>query len=139
MTPLPTDRSKADRPVPKPGILDIEAYKPGKATAEGIANPIKLSANENILGSSPKAQAAYAEAAGKLNLYPDPRTTILREGIAAKFGLEPERLLFGCGSDEVFQLLCQTFLEPGDNMVQPAHGFAAWAIGAVRPITWVSK
>jgi histidinol-phosphate/aromatic aminotransferase/cobyric acid decarboxylase-like protein len=106
------------------------AYKPGKATAEGIAHPIKLSANENILGSSPKAQAAYAEAAAKLNLYPDPRTTILREGIAAQYGLEPERLLFGCGSDEVFQLLCQTYLEPGDNMVQPAHGFAAWAIGA---------
>lgn len=130
MTAQATDRSKADRPVPKPGILDIEAYKPGKATAEGIANPIKLSANENILGSSPRAQEAYAGAVGKLNLYPDPRTTILREGIAAKFGLEPERLLFGCGSDEVFQLLCQTFLEPGDNMVQPAHGFAAWAIGA---------
>ena len=40
MTPLPTDRFKADRPMPKPGILDIVAYKPGKATAEGIAHPI---------------------------------------------------------------------------------------------------
>lgn len=129
MTAMP-DRFTADRPVPKPGILDIVAYKPGKATAEGIAHPIKLSANENILGASPKAQAAYADAAAKLNLYPDPRTTILREGIAATYGLEPERLLFGCGSDEVFQLLCQTYLEPGDNMVQPEHGFAAWAIGA---------
>ena len=111
-------------------MLFRSAYKPGKATAEGIAHPVKLSANENILGSSPKAQAAYAEAAGKLNLYPDPRTTILREGIAAKFGLEPDRLLFGCGSDEVFQLLNSVFLEPGDNMVQGQYGFAAIAIGA---------
>jgi len=130
MTDPTTDRSRADRPVPKPGILEIEAYKPGKAKADGIAHPVKLSANENILGASPKAQEAFAQAAGKLATYPDPRTTIVREAIAEKYGLEPERLLFGCGSDEVFQLICQTFLEPGDNMVQPEHGFAAWAIGA---------
>jgi len=130
MTAQTPDRFKADRPVPKPGIVEIEAYKPGKAKAEGVENPIKLSANENILGSSPRAQEAFAGAIGKLALYPDPRTTIVREAIAATYDLEPERLLFGCGSDEVFQLLCQTFLEPGDNMVQPAHGFAAWAIGA---------
>ncbi|HRD47136.1 MAG TPA: histidinol-phosphate transaminase [Caulobacter sp.] len=130
MTAQTPDRFKSDRPVPKPGIVEIEPYKPGKAKADGVENPVKLSANENILGSSPKAQEAYAGAIGKLALYPDPRATIVREAIAAKYGLEPERLLFGCGSDEVFQLICQTFLEPGDNMVQPAHGFAAWAIGA---------
>ncbi|MDP1632602.1 MAG: histidinol-phosphate transaminase [Caulobacter sp.] len=130
MTASPIDRSKADRPTPKPGILDIQPYKPGKAVAEGVANPIKLSANENILGCSDKAREAYAEAAGKLNLYPDGRANLLRDAIAAKYGLEPERLVFGCGSDEVFQLLNQTFLEPGDNIVQPEHGFAAWAIGA---------
>ncbi|MFN3856176.1 MAG: histidinol-phosphate transaminase [Caulobacter sp.] len=124
------DRFAAPRPVPKPGITDIAPYKPGKAKADGVADPVKLSANENILGCSDKARAAYAEAAGRLNLYPDGRSNILRDAIAAKYGLEPERLLFGCGSDEIFQLLNQTFLEPGDNMVQGAHGFAAYAIGA---------
>jgi histidinol-phosphate aminotransferase len=127
---MTTDRFAAPRPVPKPGILDIAPYKPGKAAAEGVVNPIKLSANENILGSSDKAREAYAEAAGKLNLYPQGRADILRAAVAEKYGLEPERLLFGCGSDEIFQLLNQTFLEPGDNMIQGAHGFAAYAIGA---------
>jgi histidinol-phosphate aminotransferase len=124
------DRAAADRPIPKPGILDIHAYVPGKAKAEGIAEPIKLSANENPLGSSPKAQAAYAEAASQLNIYPDPRANLVRAAIARRFELEPERLIFGCGSDEVFQLLNQVFLEPGDNMVQGEYGFAAFAIGA---------
>lgn len=124
------DRSAADRPLPKPGILDITAYKPGKAKADGIEHPIKLSANENILGCSPKAKAAYGEAADKLNLYPDGRTGVLRTAIAEKYGLEPERLVFGCGSDEIFQLLNQTFLEPGDNIVQGEFGFGAYAIGA---------
>jgi histidinol-phosphate aminotransferase len=129
-TDVAIDRTSTDRPIPKPGILNIRAYVPGKAKAEGVAEPVKLSANENPLGSSPKAQAAYAAAASQLNLYPDPRAGIVRAAIAERFKLEPERLIFGCGSDEVFQLLNQTFLEPGDNMVQGEFGFAAFAIGA---------
>ena len=127
----PADRARAARPLPKPGIMDIHAYVPGKANAEGFAEPVKLSANENPLGSSPKAHEAYASAQNSLHVYPDPRATIVREAIAAKYRIEPERLIFGCGSDEVFALLNQTFLEPGDNMVQGEYGFAAFAIGAL--------
>ena len=116
--------------MPKPGILDIRAYVPGKAKAEGIERPVKLSANENVLGSSEQARAAYAAAAQELHVYPDPRATVLREAIAGAYGLEPERLVFGCGSDEIFALLNQTFLEPGDNIVQGEFAFAAFAVGA---------
>jgi histidinol-phosphate aminotransferase len=129
-TELPTDRARAPRPMPKPGIMDIHAYVPGKAKAEGVENPIKLSANENILGCSEKAREAYAAAAHQLHMYPDSRTTLLRTALAETFRLEPERLILGQGSDEVFQLLNQTFLEPGDNIVQGEYGFAAYAIGA---------
>ena len=55
----------------------------------------------------------------------------LREALAAKYGLEPERLIFGCGSDEVFSLLSQVYLQPGDNAVQTEFGFLAYRI-AVR-------
>jgi histidinol-phosphate aminotransferase len=130
-TELPAeDRARASRPVPKPGIMDIHAYVPGKAKADGVADPIKLSANENILGSSPKAREAYAGAVDQLHMYPDSRTSLLRAAVSEDFGLEPERLIFGQGSDEVFQLLNQVFLEPGDNIVQGEYGFAAYAIGA---------
>ena len=124
------DRSKAPRPVPKPGLLDIAPYVPGKATVEGVEHPLKLSANENILGSSPKAREAFASAIDQLHMYPEGRSNILREAIGARFGLEPERLLFGCGSDAILRLLNQTFLEPGDNIVQGESGFGAYAIGA---------
>src|SRR5579872_3262773 len=127
--PLP-DRSKAAKPLPKPGILDIHPYVPGKAQAEGFAEPVKLSANENPLGSSRKAHEAFETAQRSLHVYPDPRATIVREAIARRYQVEPERLIFGCGSDEVFALLNQAFLEPGDNMVQGEYGFAAFAIGA---------
>jgi histidinol-phosphate aminotransferase len=129
-TAPPIDRARASRPVPKPGILEIAAYVPGKAMAQGIANPIKLSANENALGVSPKAREAYAAAADRLHIYPDSTTAIVRAAVAERYRLEPERLIFGCGSDEVFLLLNQTFLEPGDNIVQGEFAFAAYAIGA---------
>ena len=124
-----TDAS-LDRPRPKPGILDIKPYVPGKSKVEGIAHPVKLSANENILGCSPAAKAAFEAASDRTWLYPDGRANILRAAISGRYGLEPERLLFGCGTDEIFALLNQVYLEPGDNIVQGEYGFGAYAIGA---------
>ena len=118
------------RPQAKAGILDIEPYRPGKSSAEGVAQPVKLSANENILGSSESAREAYVAAAGNLALYPDGRGQILRTAVAERYRLEPERLILGCGTDEVFALLNQAFLSPGDNIVQGQYGFGAYAIGA---------
>ena len=51
------------RPVPKPGVLDIAAYIPGKSAAPGVAKVFKLSANETPLGPSPRAVEAFAAAA----------------------------------------------------------------------------
>ncbi len=116
------------RPRPKTGILEIEAYVGGKASVDGVAEPIKLSSNENVLGSSPHARAAFEQNAGKLHVYPDGKAGVLRDAVSAEFGLEPERLIFGCGSDEVFTLLAQTYCEPGDNVVQGQYGFLAYRI-----------
>ncbi len=115
-------------PQPKATILEIEPYKAGRATAPGFARPIKLSANENAFGCSPDASAAYRDAAARLHLYPDPRANALREALATKHGLDPARILFGAGSDEIFSMACQAYLSPGENMVQPQYAFAAWAI-----------
>jgi histidinol-phosphate aminotransferase len=123
-------RSNTGRPQAKPGILDIIPYKPGKSTAEGVEHPVKLSSNENILGCSPQAKAAFAAAAEGLNLYPDGRADALRAAVAKRFDLEPERLVFGCGTDELLHLINQVYLEPGDNIVQGQYAFGAYAIGA---------
>jgi histidinol-phosphate aminotransferase len=118
------------RPEAKAGILDIEAYKPGKSTAEGVGAPVKLSANENILGCGGPAREAYLAGAGDLSLYPDGRGEILRAAVAKQYRLDPARLILGCGTDEVFALLSQAFLAPGDNIVQGEYGFGAYAIAA---------
>ncbi|HEY2050682.1 MAG TPA: histidinol-phosphate transaminase [Caulobacteraceae bacterium] len=117
-------------PAPRPGILDITPYKPGRATAEGVQNPVKLSANENILGCSPMAKAAVAAVMEDLATYPDGRGNELRATVAERYRIEPERIILGCGTDEIFAMLAQTYLQAGDNIVQGEYGFGAYAIAA---------
>jgi histidinol-phosphate aminotransferase len=118
-------------PRAKDGILDIHAYVPGKSRlADPSVVPVKLSSNENVLGCSPAALAVYQDAGARLNRYPDSTNAALRAAIAGRYRLEPERLVFGCGSDEIFAILNQVYLEPGDNIVMGQYGFAAYAIGA---------
>ena len=114
-------------PQPRPGILGIEAYVPGKSGAKG-QKVFKLSSNESPLGASPAATAAYRAAADNLELYPDGSAAILREAIAQRYGLAAERIVCGAGSDELLQLLAHAYLGPGDEAVYSQYGFLVYPI-----------
>jgi histidinol-phosphate aminotransferase len=116
------------RPVPRPGVLDIQAYVPGKSGAVGVAKIYKLSSNETPLGPSPKAIAAAKAVAAELEFYPDGAATKLREAIAAKYGLDPARIVCGAGSDELLNLLTHAYIGPGDEGVFTEHGFLVYRI-----------
>lgn len=116
------------RPVPKPGVLDIAAYIPGKSAAPGVAKVFKLSANETPLGPSPRAVEAFAAAAAHLEDYPEGSSAILREAIGRAFGLDPGRILCGSGSDEILNLLAHTYLGAGDEAIHTEYGFLVYDI-----------
>lgn len=113
---------------PLPGILDIVPYKGGEAAIPGIEMPWKLSSNENPLGCSPAAREAFLAAASELAIYPDGAHEALRAAIAARYGLDPDRIVCGNGSDEIFQLLGRAFLARGDDVVQSQHGFLVYRL-----------
>lgn len=115
---------------PLPGILDIVPYKGGEAAVPGFDKPWKLSSNENPLGCSPLAKAAYIAAADNLAVYPDGAHQGLRDAIATRYGLDADRIMCGNGSDEIFQLLGRAFLDQGDEVVQSAHGFLVYRLTA---------
>ena len=71
-----------ETPTPKPGILDIAPYVGGKSSIAGVAEPMKLSSNENALGAGGKARAAYEAALKNIHIYPDGRATKLRAAVA---------------------------------------------------------
>ena len=111
-------------PEPKPGVMDIAPYVPGKSEAPaGVAKVYKLSSNENPLGASPKAIEAVRRLAGKMEFYPDGSAARLREAIGAAHGLNPANIVCSNGSDEIIGLLAQTYLTPGDEGIFTEHGF----------------
>jgi len=121
----------ATRPQPRPGVLDIAPYVPGKSSAPGVDKVYKLSSNESPLGPSPKAVAAYQAAAARLEDYPDGAVTDLRAAIGRAFGLDPERIVCGAGSDELLSLLTTAYLNDGDEVIYSAHGFLMYPIYAL--------
>jgi histidinol-phosphate aminotransferase len=121
----------ATRPTPRPGVLDIAPYVPGKSSAPGVDRVIKLSSNESPLGPSPKAVAAYQTAAAKLEDYPDGAVTELRTAIGRAFGLDPARIVCGAGSDDLLNLLAHAYLQDGDEVLYSAHGFLMYPIYAL--------
>ncbi len=117
-----------DRPAPHGGIMDIAAYVPGRGKAPGVSRVYKLSSNETPLGASPAVAAAVAEAAREPQYYPDGSAYELRQAIGRAHGLNPDNILCSNGSDEILGLLCQTYLEPGDEAIFTEHGFLVYKI-----------
>ncbi len=115
-------------PAPQPGILDIAAYVPGKSAATGGGRVYKLSSNESALGPSPSAAEAYTALARDLHLYPDGSASKLRDALAARYGLNADRIVCGAGSDELLQLLAHGYLGPGDEAIHTEHGFLVYPI-----------
>jgi histidinol-phosphate aminotransferase len=120
-----------DRPQPRPGVLDIAPYVPGKSSAPGVAKVFKLSSNETPLGPSPDAIAAYNEAGKHLEDYPDGAATSLREAIGQAFGLDPARIVCGAGSDDLLNLIARAYLKDGDEAIHATHGFLVYPIATL--------
>lgn len=122
----------AIQPVPKPYVMAIAPYVPGRATTDSGRPAAKLSANENPLGTPPAAAEAMAAGVGATDRYPDPGATILRDAVAAKYGLDPARVIYGTGSDDVLHLAAGAFAGAGDEVIYVRYGFAVYEIAARR-------
>jgi histidinol-phosphate aminotransferase len=133
----------ANRPQPRPGVLDIAPYVPGKSTAPGVAKVFKLSSNETPLGPSAKTVEAYQAVGTHLEDYPDGSASELREAIGSVFGLDPSRIVCGAGSDDLLNLLARAYLGDGDEAIHTTHGFLVYPIATLgtgaKPVVAAEK
>ena len=113
-------------PKPLSNILEITPYKGGQKLDHGW----KLSSNENPLGCSPTARDALIKASEHLEIYPDGSAYGLRQALGKKYGIDPDRIVCGAGSDEIFQLLGRAYLRPGDEVLQSQYGFLVYKLVA---------
>ncbi len=113
---------------PRRCLRGVTPYSPGKSIASvqrelGLKKVVKLASNENPLGPSPRAMAAYRKAERQCAIYPEGASPELRAAIARFHKVEAERVIVGNGSDEIIRLLCEAFLEPDDEVVVSQYGF----------------
>ena len=120
-----------NRPQPRPGVLDIAPYIPGKSSAPGVAKVFKLSSNETPLGASEATIAAYKTVAEHLEDYPDGSASALREAIGDVFGLDPDRIVCGAGSDDLLNLIARAYLSDSDEAIHTTHGFLVYPIATL--------
>ena len=116
---------------PRSGVMQIDAYIPGRSDAAGAARVYKLSSNESPFGPSPKAIAAYESAERSLGVYPEGTSRILRDAIAAHYGLAADRIVCGNGSDEILHLIANAYLRPNDEVLFGAHAFNLYKIATL--------
>ncbi|MBV9538007.1 MAG: histidinol-phosphate transaminase [Acidisphaera sp.] len=113
---------------PRAEVLAIRPYVGGESHIPGANRTVKLSSNEGAFGAPPAARAAYAAAADGIHRYPDGHATALRAAIGRRFGLDPERIVCGAGSDDILYQLCLCYGGPGTDILMSMHGFSLYQI-----------
>lgn len=103
-------------------ILELGVYKAGKPIDEvkrelGLEEVIKLASNENPLGCSPKVKEALNDIINETHMYPDASNFELKEAIGKRLGISPEQVFCGTGSDSLIRVICNTFINPGDESI----------------------
>jgi histidinol-phosphate aminotransferase len=115
---------------PKEVLAAVDYYMVGISKLDGFDEPIKLSSNESALGMSPQALAAAQQSIVNSHLYPEVDTDILAQVIAEQYDLDPARMSFGPGSDEVLQRVVNTFSGPGDELIHSKNAYMQFPIYA---------
>lgn len=120
-------------PQAKNYICDLAPYQPGVSpqavAVEHNLDPqdiVSLASNENPLGASPKAVAAYHAAAQRIHLYPSQQELI--STLAAHCRVEPSTTTLGNGSNDILDLIARTYLSEGDEAISSQYSFAVYQI-----------
>ena len=100
-----------------PVVHTLSPYVPGEQPKQdGL---VKLNTNENPYPPSPRVLAAIAAVSDRLRLYPDPQALRLREAIAAHYGVAPDQVFAGNGSDEILAHTFQGLLKHNGPLLFP--------------------
>ncbi|MDD5082815.1 MAG: aminotransferase class I/II-fold pyridoxal phosphate-dependent enzyme, partial [Dehalococcoidales bacterium] len=116
----------------RPDLATFAGYSASTSpeTLEGkidvpVENIIKLDANENPYGCSPKVNQALA-AYPHLNIYPDDQQTKLRETLARYVGIKASHIVAGNGSNQLIDLVLRLFVSPGDEVINSVPTFGIY-------------
>lgn len=121
------------RPLTRPDLAALPPYVPGRSPADlarelGIPAAIKLASNEVPYGPLPGVTEAISAAMTEVNRYPDAAVIALRDALAERYEVAPDRIVTGCGSVGLLDLLCKSTCQPGDEIVYSWRSFEAYPL-----------
>ena len=116
-------------------ILGLSVYKAGKPISEvkrelGLEEVTKLASNENALGCSPKVKEVLRDLIDETHMYPDASNFELKDALSVKLGVKPDQIFCSTGSDSLIRVICNTFLEPGDEAIMAEITFPRYEASA---------
>jgi histidinol-phosphate aminotransferase len=92
---------------------------------------VRLSANENPLGPSPRVVDAIRREAERVHLYPDGGSSALRDALGRQLGISPAQIVVGNGADELIGMVALAAFDRGDEVVVPMPSFEPYATSVV--------
>jgi histidinol-phosphate aminotransferase len=121
----------------RPSVSALTPYQPGKPVEDvqrelGLARVVKLASNEGPFGPFDAALEALARAAGELNRYPDGGSYRLHAALADRHRVAFEEIAVGAGADGCIDMLSQSILDPGDEVVCGWPSFPSYVIYASK-------
>jgi histidinol-phosphate aminotransferase len=116
----------AQSPRFRPILDQFAPYQAGQAPSAPGGRAFKLSSNESPFGPLPSVLKVIAEAAGRVNRYPDAGAVELIQAIAAHFQVPASHVAVGCGSVGVCQQLLEAVGEPGAEVIYAWRSFEAY-------------
>ena len=116
----------------RPGLDDVGYYMVGISRLPDFDEIIKLSSNESPLGPSPAAIEAATRSLAEAHRYPELGLEALPNALAGLFDLDPKRITFSPGSDEILLRLINSYSGPGDEVIHSEHAYMQFPIYAIR-------
>ncbi|OQA21525.1 MAG: Histidinol-phosphate aminotransferase [Actinobacteria bacterium ADurb.Bin346] len=116
------------KPQIKKWLNELPEYVAGRTIEEikaayNISNVYKLASNENLFGPCEAVKKILSENIGTVNYYPDSDAREVRQKIADHYKIRPENIIMGNGTDQIIEMICDCFIDEGDNVVTADPNF----------------
>ena len=102
------------RPRPRMSVLEMAPYSPPTGDR---ADKLRLDFNENTIGCSPKVLEFLRSRLDETRIAVYPEYGVVKRELAAHFGVEETQMLLTNGTDEAIQVLVNTYVDDGDEVL----------------------
>lgn len=121
----------------KKWISDMPEYIPGKTIEEikkeySLKEVYKLASNENLYGPDSGVLKEICKSLNDIKYYPDGECRQIRQKISEKYNISIDSVIMGNGTDQIIEMICDSFIGPGENVVIPDPTFLIYEKSALK-------